>query len=502
MTPEVATRAGLVPPRRVLAAEPARWPRSTVARLPLAGGAFGLVNAALFSLTATRPSAAGVLAYQNLWVVFVGPMLVALLVATLVHLDRRSMAGGTSCRAVEPVHRRLAAFTVLAAGALLMNGLAVGVPAVVASVLFGAGPSVAELAGVVGVAWLGHLGLIALLLRAGAHLRRMALLAVAFGWTVIGVLLAESPAWVVLPPTWTVRGPLPLIGTHANGTSLEPTAALADASPWAVATLAVLGAAAVLLVPVPRRAGPGCAPVAPVAPIGAEAAAAGVRSPTPAPSPWRSVRGRPRPAAALVIVVARTSLRWLVPAAVAVSGLILRWRDPAGSLEMYALLVLPLGATVLPIVAWGAAAGGARAAATRPPSPGAFALGLAGLGAGVAAAVSVAVCAIHLAAGLPADRAAASVLATVMVGALLSTAALWVVMRAGTAAAVAAGVVGLLLALLVGGTSMQERIWPLVPWAWAAYTDTARLSVTLPVSAVLTVLFAVLVTSTARRITS
>ena len=45
---------------------------------------------------------------------------------------------------------------------------------------------------------------------------------------------------------------------------------------------------------------------------------------------------------------------------------------------------------------------------------------------------------------------------------------LWLAVRWHIGVALAAGAVGTLLALVVGGTGLSNLLWPVVPWAWAA----------------------------------
>lgn len=80
-----------------LRAEFAIWRRSSVTYLPLGGLAFGLVNTALYVSTGSAQAGSGktwhdLLGYQNLWAMFVGPMLTALLVATATRVDDVSRA--------------------------------------------------------------------------------------------------------------------------------------------------------------------------------------------------------------------------------------------------------------------------------------------------------------------------------------------------------------------------------------------------------------------------
>lgn len=61
---------------------------------------------------------------------------------------------------------------------------------------------------------------------------------------------------------------------------------------------------------------------------------------------------------------------------------------------------------------------------------------------------------------------------------------LWLAVRWHIAVALAAGAVGTLLALVVGGTGLATQLWIVVPWAWAetGTASPARLVVCLGLS--------------------
>ncbi|MFK8851702.1 hypothetical protein [Streptomyces sp. Ac-502] len=109
-------------------AEFATWRRSTVAYLPLGGLAFALVNIAMFISTGPGKSWRDVLGYQNLWAMFVGPMLTALLVATAARIDHGARGGATWYRPIHPAYRHLSRFTALAVRSLVLNVLGAGAP--------------------------------------------------------------------------------------------------------------------------------------------------------------------------------------------------------------------------------------------------------------------------------------------------------------------------------------------------------------------------------------
>ncbi|MER7015748.1 hypothetical protein ABT324_30300 [Saccharopolyspora sp. NPDC000359] len=475
---------------RTLRAEFATWRRSAVARLPLSGLAFGLVAIALFFAVGTERSSAGALGFQNLWAVFTGPMLTALLVATTARIEHASRGGGTWYRPVRPGLRRLSRFTVLATRSLLLNALAV-LPLVL---LIGALTDPTSIpwgrtAAITTVLWASQLGLLSLLLWLSLHVGWLVVLGAGLVWTVMGVALAESPSWALFPPAWLIRGVLPLIGTHANGIALEPGAALAATSPWPPTLLGAALAVPFLLLP---RLHPATSRV-PRSKAEPQVRRADAEAERP---------GQHRTLAAVAVVLRGTALRWLCPAAVGLIGVWLTWHDPARSVELLTLVVLPIGTLVLGLLAWYACAPGWRAVATRATGTTKPALALTGAAIATTVAVSVASAAVYLVAGLPLADAGSVALTSTAVGAMLTAFSLWLAIRAPFPVAVTTGVVGVLAGILVGGTDLQRTLWPFVPWAWADLLDPGLVLITVPVSTAVATAFGFAIVGAARRAAS
>ena len=98
----------------------------------------------------------------------------------------------------------------------------------------------------VGLSWLTALPLLAL------HLWLAT--ATGYGWSFAlalpgllgGVLMAEHPAWLVVPWAWPIRALIPVVGGHANGLPLEAGSALWDASAAVIAVALALPVAGLL----------------------------------------------------------------------------------------------------------------------------------------------------------------------------------------------------------------------------------------------------------------
>lgn len=236
--------------RGAFQAERIRWRSSAVTRLRWAAAGYGGLSAMLALSTDSALSWYSLLAYQNLWIVGFGPLFLALIVDTQASLEHSYRGGGTWSRPTAPWVARFARFGMLTPTVLMVNLLAMLVPIAAGLVLAGP-PPVAHLLASVAVPTLAQLGLLAVLVRSGIHVGRTAVLAVGLAWAVAAVLTAESTAWPISPFAWTLRGSLPVIGTHANGEALLPSDALATASIVTPTLLSLALAISVLALPVP-----------------------------------------------------------------------------------------------------------------------------------------------------------------------------------------------------------------------------------------------------------
>lgn len=459
-----------------ISAERLRWRRSTAGRLPVIGFAAACVEGLLYLAGSVRHDWAALTHWQILWVTGLGPISVGLLAGLLGRRERTARGGGAWWRPVSPLRAHLAQSAVLAVHAFALQLLVL-----VAALPFGwlDGLSFPGPLGTVAVLALVQWGASLVLLTVAHHLAvRFGLFAaVGFGlvWAIAGTLTAERGLWWLQPWSWSVRAALPLVGTHANGIPVAAGDPLATASPWppvlltvALAVpLAVLGGLAR-----PHRHGGGterrARPVATV-PTGRR--------------PWRGGTGR-----ALATSLRRTAVGPLLAATVLVvlASLVL-WADPHATVQFVGLAVIPAGAALLPVLVWQATAPAWRSLAVRPAGPARLATALlALLGTAVAALVACTVLALVLA-GMPAGRALAFGLLAGTTAAMLVCWHLFLVVRFGIGVTLGAAAVGLLGALVVGGSSLAYTLWPAAPWAWAA-TGTAgyRMLVCVPVSLLLT----------------
>ena len=453
-------RPAVVGVSAALGAERRRWPGSAAGRLPLLGLLAAVLQGLLYLAGSTRHGWAALTAWQILWVSFLGPVGTGLLAGLLGRRETTARGGGAWWRPVTARRAHVAGFVVLAGYALAMQ-----VAVLLAALPFGwidglsfPGP-VGHLLLVAAAQWVSTLTLLAVAHQVALRVGLLAATGLGLAWALAGTFTAETAGWWWQPWAWTVRALLPLTGTHANGIPLEPGASLATASVWpALLASTLLGVV--------------------VAGIGGHPwhrrnffrarvgrAAGRVQRAIRLPLAWRTIG----PTAALVVSVRGTAtLPLILVAAVTVPLGLLVWPDPGYTRQLVALLLLPVGATLLPVLTWQANADAWRAISLHPRSPSVLAARLALINVSTVAAFAC-YC------GSALKVAGFSWANTIELTALASTTGtalilwhLWLALRWHIGVALAAGAVGTLLALVVGGTGLSNLLWPVVPWAWAA----------------------------------
>ena len=168
-----------------------------------------------------------------------------------------------------------------------------------------------------------------------------------------------------------------------------------------------------------------------------------------------------------LLVLRRTSLPWLAATALTLEVFTaLLWHSAAYSAVVFELLILPVGACLLPILAWSKASTGWRNLASRPTSATRLGLGLgACLCVGIVA-VSIVSAMIELAAGASLSHIASMWVLAVTVGSALMSFHLWLTVRFSTGLAIGFMCLGVLFSLVVGGSSLASTLWAFGPWAW------------------------------------
>ena len=336
---------GLVGVSAAVGAERRRWAGSAAARLPLLGLTAAALQGLLYLAGSTRHGWAALTAWQILWVSFLGPVGTGLLAGLLGRRETTARGGGAWWRPVTPRRAHLAGFAVLAAYALAMQ-----VAVLIAALPFGwvdglsfPGP-VGHLLLVAAAQWVSTLALLAVAHQVALRAGLLPATGVGLVWALAGTFTAETTGWWWQPWAWTVRALLPLTGTHANGIPLEPGSPIATAAVWpALLATLLLAAAVAALRSRPWRRTP--------LPTRHRLARVSERTtrPVPLPARWRSTG----PTAALVVSLRGTSTLPLLLAAAGTVPLGLAvWPDPGYTRQLVALLLLPVGTTLLPVLTW------------------------------------------------------------------------------------------------------------------------------------------------------
>lgn len=461
--------SGPVPVRRAARSELVRWRRSSVAFAPLLGFAVATLQALFFVAVGIAQGWASVLAWNVIWVTGLALPATGLIVGLVAERDRGARDGGATWRNVTPLTSSVARLAIVSGAVVLMNVLAV-IPVLAVGSVVANGP--APVGRTVLTALAISLGCVAIIPILDLVARRRGLfmtLGLAVVWSVAGVLTAESQMWWALPFAWPMRVVLPLVGTHANGVPFTPGAAIAQESPLPafglslallVVSFGIFALVRIYTRPVSRSPrARSSEPLVPTPAIRLSIAAS--------QSTILLTHSRPSTVLPHLLTLRRTSLPWLAGTALTLEAFtVVLWHSAAYSAVVFELLILPVGASLLPILAWSKASTGWRGMATRPTSATRLGLGLsASLCIGIAA-VSVVSALIELAVGASISHVASLWVLAVTVGSALMSFHLWLTVRFSTGLAIGIMCLGVLFSLVVGGSSLASTLWAFGPWAW------------------------------------
>ncbi|MFP5021961.1 ABC-2 family transporter permease [Pseudonocardia phyllosphaerae] len=464
MTAPDTTAAPGPGPLGVLRSELQRTRRSAALGLSLLGIPLCLLTVLGQAVVTGRRSWASLLQWQTVHVTVVAAVAAALLVAFVERRERRSRGGGTAWRAVGPVPQRAARLGVLAASWLLTNVL-VFLPYLFLGPALGYGPAPGErLVAATVLVWAGGLTWLVIAFGLGRLLGPWPVVGIGVAWQVAGTLYAESPSWWWLPPTWSVRPLLPLLGIHQNGVGLEPGSAVwaLPAGPPVLASVLV----AVLLAPL-VVAGDGAA--------GGRFARRAARLPgggtgvVARPGSDRVRLPRLRSALALASSLRRTPIGPLLGLVALVLVATAAVYPPSYPAQLWALAVLPAGSAVLAVLAWQAQEPAWRIVLTRAGRAGAPAVRLLGTLGTVVAGCAVLAGALLLADGADPAVTGRQVVVAIAVGWASVAVTLWLHAAVHVAVAWVVAFLGLTAGLLFGGSVLATTpLWLLGPAAWAS----------------------------------
>lgn len=490
---------------QALLAETRRWQRSALLIVPVLGLVMATIQGLVTLGTGQATTWSQVQAGNVLWATSLAQPTAAVLLGLVHRRERLARAGGTWWRPVTSLQTGLARLLVTVGVVLIMNLLVVLPTLLTGLLVVGAAPPLGR---VTALAVLLTLGCVAMLPLYDLLAGRWGLAVVApvvIGWSMIGVLTAESPLWWAIAPAWPIRTVLPILHTHANGVGLEPGAALAEESPLPAAALVVgwvvLGLIIFSLVrhradhrggasstgtrrrPGTRRTEPG-EPADPAALL----------------TPPRRVR--PRPIVAQFTVLRRTVIGPLIIAALSAQLFILLiWHRPGYSAGFFELLVLPAGASLLSVLGWHAGSAGWRALAVRGIPVGRLIRSQLIAYSMIITGVALLSTGLILITGEDPSRAVRGLLLAITVGWMLMLLAWWLTVAVGAGLAYAVLGLGIVTGLVLGAGELAGRLWPFGAWGWA-HSGTTSWSRTLIIMIITLVVGAALipaVTTAARR---
>lgn len=454
--------------RQAVSAEVIRARHSVASRFAVVGLAVGLLQGiGWWSVSTTDdPDWFSLLGWQSLYATALLAPIVVLLAASAAARESSAREGGTWVRALSPARALVARDLVLAWQSLLLHA-GLTFPILIFGLL---GGLTDPPAGRFITLWL-VLWAVSLLPLIGGYLlaRRIGMISavlLAWLWQIGGAVLAEQPHAGALPWTWGVRAAMPVLGIHQNAVRLEPGAAPWNWNPWwpALATAAV----AVIVVAIaavratahpdprpigrPRRRRRASEDDAPLPPARQQLSAAG-----------QVTLGRRLRITAQLILLRATALPALVVAAVL--GLVLVgfiW-DATYVTGVTTWLLVPLGSTILAMMAWSAHAPGWTITSLRNGI-----LALAGSLWGVCAAVlAVIVAAATAIAALSGGTSLLFAALALLTGLLVLTGGLWLSTRFGAGAAIGVTLVVLVISLVFGGTQLSDgALWLVGVLGW------------------------------------
>lgn len=482
----------------MLLAETRRWPRSSAWTVPILGLVFGVVQFMIVFAVSSASEWDGLLAGNVMWATGLATPAAALLLA-LVHIrERRARGGGAWWRPGSPtiagVCRMLVCLAVVALTNLLVLAPAMAVGCLVDPETFPA----ARLLTLAGALTLGSFVLYPVLDLLAARWGTAAVLVPAVTWMVAGVLTAEHPQWMLIPPAWPMRALLPLLGTHSNGIALAPDDSLAAENP--AMALLLTAATLALLMGVYLLAGRALrSPRAHAKSVKSESPntqAEEVQAATAsfAPLPMGPVtRGR----AGLLLgqpgSLRRTPLPRLIAAGlIAHLGVVLLWQSPSYATGFAELALVPVGATLLGVIGWTSARDAWRAVAISPHRVRKIALArLLTLWVLLVGTILIASL-LTLTTGADPGRTLRAGLLSATVGWMLLVAAFWLTARLSPGVAAVVNGAGLIASLVLGTGELATDLWPYAPWAWTHTPATTGWTTTAVIAVVSTLIGATL----------
>lgn len=238
----------------LIQAELIRTRNSTLQWFPLVGLLIGVISSTFSFWSSGADDASGVLSWQAMFVTGMAAPLLALLGGLSEDRERSARNGGVDLRFVSMQGTRAARLIVLILISALLHCLNFGT-AWMLSVLAGReGAGLLLEAGF--VSFIANVSTVAVFVLIARFIPLIPVLLLAIIYQLIGTLTAENSFWMFVPPSWSVRAMLPVLGIHANAVPIEPGNILLDESPvLGLGLCTIFGAIACYLVVIvsPRR---------------------------------------------------------------------------------------------------------------------------------------------------------------------------------------------------------------------------------------------------------
>lgn len=483
--------------RRYLSAELLRCRGSALQWLPLLALPLVVMTVFFSAFASSAEDATGVLGWQSMFITGMYAPLIALFAGVPERREVLSRGGGTLWRRLHPRYEHASRFFIVVASLAVFHLLNFGLSWAAVAAQGRADHQLLLIAGA--YSFLGAIGIAGLATAGARRLGLAVTLILAVIWQVISVLppVVEGPFWWAFLPAWPLRLLLPALRIHQNSVPLEPTDPLLQESSLPALALcfilALAGACSAIMTP--RR-------VRPLSRRRRITAPTTVTAATPAKGWQPAVVSRATARSGLAGTLRGFHRAVMTPAiitCVALSALALIFLalvyPPSYVQGFFVLLLLPVGAGVLPVLVWPGFSGAWPIVYTESRHCStALLLWLLGIIAAVCTCASVAV--------IFAGEATLAVLAqlplTIGVGYVLAVVSLIMVIRFGIWSSLVLTIIGTIVSVTVGGDVLAKTVLWLVAFpAWPMNADSPG---RYACAAIMTLFFAAITSWAARRL--
>jgi hypothetical protein len=430
--------------------------RSNVVKIVWIGLCMGLISGSLFLISKqAKHTWTGINAWHTLWTTFLYPLVIALIAGLTAKREKSARGGGTWWRPYSLKELRGAEYFWLNVIVMVTTALVL-----LASVPFGIfaslpGPvPIFQLLKLTLTLALSAMGLLAIQQRLAYATGLIGSLLFGLAGTISGVMLAEHKFWWFNPWSWPIRSSLTLTGTHANGVPMSQNDPGWLISPWTPILPSVV--IAILVVGLPYI------PLQFKKPLFLSKNDKNIFL---SKSVSFFLTGY---FAAELVKVRKTILPALCTVIPIIVGLIATWRHaPLGTLQIWAILVLPFGTALLSAIVWMPETGAWRIVCTRASSISRLYITKLVVAWGYANVSIFLFILFLIPQRIPVVTLAGFYLIFMTLSFALVALHLWLAVKYNIGITLGAGAIFTLLALIIGGTGLGKEIWQFFPWTWA-----------------------------------